>query len=385
MNLIRGFLVLLALVAALAMLSGCAKESADEVEIKAENASPPQVTEAPPHVAEAPPPGPNPFTGPPELQACLRKGLGDEAFNALAAQTRRARPEEKAIIEDCIREFESVVPPPQPGRPKEARWETVGVAIAGKYADAEVVEVEEGKYRMYFGIEPEVARGELSILSAISSDGISWDKEAGVRVEDAVFPDVVRLPDGRFRMYFQRGGVIVSAVSEDGIAWAEEPGVRIGRGGHSGLDDLGVGASSTIVLEDGSYLMVYRTEKAQRFCERSPNTYSTFLFYAVSKDGLNFEKRGMVLDPRGEKFCDLADGAELVRWDDGKVHLFFWSHKGIYESVYDGGAFSEPELVFPRAPGEQPPADPTLIKIGEEWFMYYGQHGSGIFIARLRR
>lgn len=240
--------------------------------------------------------------------------------------------------------------------------------------------MEENKYRMYFGGAPE-GGGETGVFSAISSDGINWKIEAGIRVKSAVFPDVLRLPDGRWRMYFQKGGVIRSAISKDGVAWQEEAGIRIDRGGHDNLDDYGIGASTTIRLNDGSYLMVYRTEKRQRFCEHSPNPSSFFFFYAISKDGLNFEKKGMALDSRNDVFCDLLDGPELVLWDDGRLHLFFWSHRGVYESIFEGDAFSEPKLVFPRAPGEHPPADPTLIKIKGKWFMYYGQYQKGIFFA----
>jgi hypothetical protein len=368
----RFFIVLVGLV----LVSGCAQQPQ---EVKSQ---PTQETPSP-MAPQTPPPGPSPFlSGPPELRTCLKQKLGEEAFNALASQERMPSPEEKALIEDCIEQFEA------PGETRREKprmklgWSPMGPALEGNYADAEVVEIEEG-YRMYFGGEPEAAGGRLEVYSALSSDGIKWKIEPGVRMGSATFPDVVRLPDGRFRMYFQRGAVILSAVSEDGVSWQEEPGVRIDRGGHRGLDDRGVGASTTLRLGDGSYLMVYRVEKHQRFCESSPNPSTTFLFYAVSEDGLNFEKKGMVLDSRNDVFCDLLDGPELALWDDGKVHLFFWSHKGVYESVYEEGAFTEPKLVLPRTPGEQPPADPALIKIKGRWFMYYGQHQKGIYYATL--
>jgi hypothetical protein len=373
----------IAVLIVLVSISGCAQPPGQE-------AVPPPEEETPsPTAQQAPPQGPNPFlTGPPELRTCLRQELGEEAFNALALQERMPSPEEKALIKGCIDRFGAPEEPPEK-KPGEARameglrWVPKGPAIEGHYADAEVVEAEEG-YRMYFGGEPEVAQGRLGIYSAISSDGVEWRIEPGMRIGSATFPDVVRLPDGGYRMYFQRGGVIVSATSEDGLTWREDPGVRIGRGGHDGLDDLGVGAPTTLRLRDGSYLMVYHTEKQQRFCERSPNPSTTFLFYAASPDGLNFEKKGMALDPRNDIFCDLLGGPELVLWDDGMVHLFFWSHKGVYESIHENGAFTEPKLVLSRAPGEQPPADPTLIKIKDSWFMYYGQHQKGIYYATLQ-
>lgn len=43
----------------------------------------------------------------------------------------------------------------------------------------------------------------------------------------ATFPDVIKLADGRFRMYFQNAGVIKSAISTDGLTWQDEAGTRI--------------------------------------------------------------------------------------------------------------------------------------------------------------
>ncbi len=359
------------------ILSGCVQKSGEEGY---------ETTPTPVSVIKTP--GPDPFSGPPELQACLREKLGGTAYEDLSMHRRMAKPEESAMINSCIEQFRSqkvqsenrMIPAPE----MNETWRPSGMVIQGRYADAEVIGVGQGTYRMYFGEEPEVA-DEPHVLSAVSHDGISWKKEDGVRMENAVFPDVVRLPDGSFRMYFQRNGVIMSAVSKDGLDWKLEPGIRVDRGGHYSLDDRGIGASTTIRLDDGSYLMVYRTEHDQKYCTHSPNPFSTFLFYAVSKDGINFKKKGMAIDSRNDEFCDLVDGPELVMWDDGKIHLFFWSHRGIYESVYDSGNFSEPELILNRFPGDEPPADPTLIKIKDEWFMYYGQHGKGIFYAVLKR
>src|SRR3989304_2731876 len=106
-------------------------------------------------------------------------------------------------------------------------WQEEGVAIAGKFADAEIVDLGGGKYRLYYSVEPEVSGNKLEMYSSTSTDGITWTKEEGIRKEFATFPDVVKLPDGRFRMYFQNAGVIKSATSPDGLNWMDDPGVRI--------------------------------------------------------------------------------------------------------------------------------------------------------------
>ena len=105
-----------------------------------------------------------------------------------------------------------------------------------------VVRLPTGGYRLYYtGWGPGRAVPDANgyILSAVSDDGAAWRKEPGVRLDahepDATLrvlcPDVVPLPDGRWRMYFEaatpdRPNVIKSAVSPDGLAWEPEPGVR---------------------------------------------------------------------------------------------------------------------------------------------------------------
>src|SRR3972149_8688477 len=100
---------------------------------------------------------------------------------------------------------------------------------------------------MYYSVEPEVPGNNLEIYSSVSTDGINWTQEEGIRKTMATFPDVVKLPDGTWRMYFQNAGVIKSAVSSNGLSWTDEPGVRISKN-ESGYDLENVGAQGTIRL-----------------------------------------------------------------------------------------------------------------------------------------
>src|SRR3990172_3881050 len=61
------------------------------------------------------------------------------------------------------------------------QWKEGGVAVAGKYADADLVDLEGGKWRLYYSVEPEVAGNKLELYSATSTDGKSWKQEPGVR------------------------------------------------------------------------------------------------------------------------------------------------------------------------------------------------------------
>lgn len=279
---------------------------------------------------------------------------------------------------DALEEEPEIVP----------QWVYAGQAIAGNYADSDFVDIGNGKYRMYYAIEPEVPGNKLEVYSATSSDGITWMAEEGVRRTMTVFPDVVKLPDGRWRMYFQNAGVIKSATSSDGLKWNDESGIRIDTKNNEGLIFENVAGPSTIV-DDNRYIMAYSGSISGKYKD-APNNRGGVLLWAVSSDGRQFEVQGIALDTRNDDYYGWADTPDLVRWDDGTIKMFFWGYFGIYESTFTGSGFTEPVMVYEakyddprhRFPSS-PPGDPTLGKVGNKWFMYYGQHTKGIYYATL--
>ncbi len=265
-------------------------------------------------------------------------------------------------------------------------WEKGGVAIAGNYADADVIELEDDSFRMYYSIEPEVQGNKLEMFSALSSDGINWEKEGGIRKEFSTFPDVVKLDDGSFRIYFQNAGVIKSAVSNNGLNWTDESGTRINNSNNEGLKFENVAAPTTMKIGN-EWVMVYRGTIDEKYPEMVPNDNTQLFMWATSSDGKTFDKKGIALDSRTDTFKGLLDGPELVEWDDGSTRLYFWSYSGVFHVTFDGTSFSEPEFDFTTSTNplnlfpENPPGDPGLAKINGKWFMYYGQHTEGIFYA----
>ena len=275
---------------------------------------------------------------------------------------------------------------------KSSTWQTGELVIGGNFADADVVDLGGGQYRMYYSIEPEVPGNQLEMYSATSEDGIKWAQEAGTRKTFATFPSVIKLADGTWRLYFQNAGVIKSAVSSDGLSWKDEAGTRVDAVNSLGLNFDNVAAPTVELLSDGTYLMVYRGTINQAYSDQVPNKSTQLFLRAISKDGLSFEKKGLAIDSRNSTLQGLADGPEIVpKWDDGSVKLFFWSYAGVYESTYADGEFSEPKFVYTNQSGnspkmfpENPPGDPTLIKINGTWNMYYGGHQKGIYRAVLK-
>jgi hypothetical protein len=93
---------------------------------------------------------------------------------------------------------------------REGRITVSGLSGANWVVDPDVIQVSGGRYRMFFATGPDGQPGLMSkrVRSAISSDGRSFVLEPGDLIaptgagDDVVDPDVVQLPDGRYRMYY---------------------------------------------------------------------------------------------------------------------------------------------------------------------------------------
>lgn len=265
-------------------------------------------------------------------------------------------------------------------------------AIPGKYADADVVTLADGTYRMYYATEPEVfSEQHKPIYSALSVDGVHWATDEGTRITEATFPDVIQLSNHTWRMYFQGvdGLGLKSASSTDGLTWTLDEGVRIPVTGESISAIENVGAPTTTQLADGSFVMVYRGTINQQFSQNVPNSNTQLFFWATSADGLTWEKQGLAIDSRNSTLEGLADGPDWVKWSDGSLRLYFWGYQGVYVSTFEDNSFSPPvlSLATPNPAGlmypPNPPGDPSIIKVEGTWFMYYGFHEQGIYYATL--
>jgi len=276
---------------------------------------------------------------------------------------------------------------------KEPSWVEGGLVIPGTYADADVLKISDTQWRMYYSIQPEVSGNNFEVYSSTSTDGKTWTQEAGTRKTMATFPDVVKLSDGRYRMYFQSAGLIKSAISTDGLKFTDESGTRIDKTNSENLTFDNVAAPSVLLQPDGTYVMVYRGTINTRYAANTPNPTTQVLMWATSTDGLTFTKKGLAVDSRNETLNGQLDGPDLVAWDGGKYKLFATSYTGVYEFSFDGTTFGEPVLVLAGEAKKDsmgftgaPPGDPTTAKIGSTWFMYYGgpRDENGIHHATLQ-
>jgi hypothetical protein len=175
----------------------------------------------------------------------------------------------------------------------EARWpqEAKRTGVCG-VVTPNVVPLPGGGFRMYYSqIVPrpgfpaganDYDNATTRILSAISTDGLTWIPEPGVRLSAqqsgpgtlrVVSPEVVPVIDGgsRLRMYYEHcpgprqitgalKSALKSALCDDGgLTWTVEPGVRVGADGRSFI------SARVIFLDDGRCRLYY-AERGRGIC-----------------------------------------------------------------------------------------------------------------------
>ncbi len=199
---------------------------------------------------------------------------------------------------------------------------------SGEYCigGATVIQLDDGSYRMYYFGKTGLAgpdRGVIGrIYSAISQDGLNWEKE-GVRVETvgtpdngwASTPEIVRTFDGRYRLYYTGNAIftpyfrdyIVSAISDDGLNFTRE-GI---------LSDFPIWPEdpAVITLSNGTYWLFYDCSVD------SPIS----IFTARSTDGRNFTlDQEAIVAPGGTYDPVRTSDPSVVLFPDGTYRVYYW-------------------------------------------------------------
>ena len=189
-------------------------------------------------------------------------------------------------------------------------------------AHATVVRLPDGRLRMYYATPSDLPIRPSQLRSASSRDGYFWFLDDGVRFGDVGFGvmEVVSLPDGTWRLYhndrrLNGSSRIVSARSTRGLTFHLEPGVRL----PSPYVDPAV-----VLLPSGAWLMAVSTiEKGRR--QR--------IHLAESQDGLRWraDPRPLFDDPGASDF-----DPTLLPLAHGRYRLYYTRSRGPVFEVLSG-------------------------------------------------
>ncbi|MBI2105309.1 exo-alpha-sialidase [Candidatus Woesearchaeota archaeon] len=165
---------------------------------------------------------------------------------------------------------------------------SLGEGFESYVCDPTIVDLQDGRMRMYYkgadSQNPGPGQSIHKIYSAVSSDGLTFQKE-GLRIDSetngdngwASVPDAIVLPDGRVRIYYVTAAAmehgIGSAISSDGLNFVKESGLRI-----SNLVD------PALIRINNKYI-IFAASIDERFASLPKGIY-----YSESTDGLDFSE-----------------------------------------------------------------------------------------------
>lgn len=150
--------------------------------------------------------------------------------------------------------------------------------VAGSLANTTVLRLNDGRYRLFVSATPE----NKGMVSAISTDGVHFTLESGIRVPSTAtlsdgttanlgHPEIVRLPDGRARIYMRQhpgfasnsaaSGIYSLTSTDEGLTFTADPGVRLTAAAAGWADMSGV---RIVKMKSGIWRMY--------FSSNNPNT-----------------------------------------------------------------------------------------------------------------
>ncbi|MHC4618848.1 MAG: glycoside hydrolase family protein [Planctomycetota bacterium] len=187
---------------------------------------------------------------------------------------------------------------------------------------------------------------------------------------------VVKVGD-TFHLYYEGGLTgcgdlqIGHATSADGLCWAKDPENPVLPPGRPGEWDEGATWDPFVIYEDGLFKMWYGGEKK--------NHRDFQCGYAVSKDGVNFEKKGKISNfPGGE----MADMHVFHDKKAGRYYMYYWDRRfKNADRLRRATSPNETDFDFDNAvpiriEGERPGHRYThVFREDGRYYMYYGFDG----------
>lgn len=199
-------------------------------------------------------------------------------------------------------------------------------------------------------------------------------------------PSVVRLPDGRYRMYANAGPGrgTVSLISGDGLNFTAEAGIRLDGSGKGALDCTA--SHAWVVPMDGGYRMYYQGD-ANCLQGDGHGEHAFRVFSAFSQDGLTFEREGVRVGTGGTTGLTQAAHGRILKKTDGSYLMVFSGNLAGKNAAADiFAATSSDGLAWKVAltPIAEQAHDPTIIALDGAVVIYAAFLGDNFLVLESR-
>lgn len=259
--------------------------------------------------------------------------------------------------------------------------EVPGASTPSPAFDPSIIAMPDGTYRMYFTSKSGTAPGctGKQLKYATSTDLVRWTAQSRILLDDlgCGVPNVVRVTDDLYRLYFVRGGPGVShgtymATSPDGLTWSPTDQL---------LTPKDFVDPSVVQLTDGSWIML----TADFPSGKSTGAFFQKLYAGTSADGIAWTfdpAQPLYAGPAGQGAFD----PDAVVMPDGSVRVW-WSQGTSPETarVVSGTitVSPDPEPVIP-VPPTKPKATWTPKALKVAWTYAVGAPAPEAFIVQIR-
>lgn len=177
------------------------------------------------------------------------------------------------------------------------------VGLSPEWVDPDVVLLPDDRYRLYASYMP-MDGPQDKILSAVSNYGISFTQEEGVRYQEDQITDedVIKMGDN-WRMFVSKGPTTISTVSSDGLTFTREQELPINGS-----------VTNTIAVENG-YRIYFHSDEVD----------GVKIFCAFSADGRTWQSAVQVLEggPGGSLDWKGVAGPAVIRLPNGTYKMFY--------------------------------------------------------------
>jgi len=247
--------------------------------------------------------------------------------------------------------------------------DTCGISGALGIADASIISLSNGNFRMFLSIN--TATSSAALYSAVSTDEAHWTLESGIKLADVTVSRPVKLTGVSYRLYYNardNSGIISAATTDEGASFVTEAGTRLATGGP--LDARAVDNGTAVVLSDGTYRLYYGG------ANETGAVIPFVILSATSSDGTDFSKES------GTRLSSSQNRATHphVFVYGGQYYMYYATNTYIYKAVSSDG-ISWTESGSTGIAG----ADPFVLRLSDgNWRMFYNTYDASSGKSYLR-